>query len=96
MDATDGSIVATITQVGGSDHLWYNPGDNRYYTASRYMTSTGLKGGTPTPVLGVIDAATDQWIANLPTGTGAHSVAADPGNNRVFVPVPQGIAVFTH
>ena len=96
MDATDGSIVATITQVGGSDQVWYNPGDNRYYTASRYMTSTGLKGGTPTPVLGVIDAATDQWIANLPTGTGAHSVAADPGNNRVFVPVPQGIAVFAH
>ena len=94
MDATDGFIVATITQVGGSDQVWYNPGDNRYYLASRSMTSTGMKGGTATPVLGVIDAATNQWIANIPTGPNAHSVAADSGNNRVFVPVPQGIAVF--
>jgi len=86
--------VATITQVGGSDQVLYNPGDNRYYLASRSMTSTGMKGATATPVLGVIDAATNQWIANIPTGPNAHSVAADSGNNRVFVPVPQGIAVF--
>lgn len=94
MDATDGFILATISEVGGSDQVWYNAGDNRYYLAARQMTSTGMKGGTVTPVLGVIDAATNQWIANVPTGPNAHSVAADSGNNRVFVPTPQGIAVF--
>jgi hypothetical protein len=96
MDAADGFIIATITEVGGTDQVWYNPGDQRYYLASRQMTSTGMKGGTVTPVLGVIDATTDRWIVNIPTGTNAHSVAADSVNNRVFVPVPQGIAVFAH
>ena len=45
-------------------------------------------------VLGIIDAATNKWIANVPTGKNAHSVAVDPGNNRVYVPIPTGIAVF--
>ena len=58
------------------------------------MTSNGMKDGKKTPVLGVIDAGSNKWIANLPTGTGAHSVAVDPGNNRVYVPTPEGIAVF--
>jgi len=94
MDARDGYVIATITQVGGSDMVAYNPGDKRYYLAARSMTSTGMKGGTVTPVLGVIDAVTNQWIANIPTGAGAHSVAVEPTNNRIFVPIPQGIAVF--
>ena len=94
LDDTDGHIVAKITEVGGSDEVWYNPGDNRYYTASRSMTSNGMKDGKPTPVVGVIDAGTNKWIANIPSGKNAHSVAVDPGNNHIFVPVPEGIAVF--
>lgn len=94
MDARDGYVIATITQVGGSDMVAYNPSENRYYLAARLMTSTGMKGGTVTPVLGVIDAVTNEWIANIPTGAGAHSVAVEPANNRIFVPIPQGIAVF--
>jgi hypothetical protein len=38
-------------------------------------------------VLGVIDARTDRWIANLPSGPRAHSVAADPLSGRIFVPI---------
>lgn len=94
IDSKDGHVVSTITQVGASDEVWYNPGDNHYYLAARNMTATGMKGGPVTPVLGIIDAATNQWIQNLPTGNAAHSVAADPSNNRIFVPVPNGIAVF--
>lgn len=94
LDATDGHIVAKITEVGGSDEVWYNPGDNRYYTASRSMTSNGMKDGKPTPVVGVIDATTNKWITSIPSGNNAHSVAVDPGNNRVYVPTPKGIAVF--
>lgn len=94
MDARDGHIITSITQVGATDEVWFNPGDNRYYLAARNMTATGMKGGPLTPVLGVIDAGTNQWIANLPTGPAAHSVAVDPTNNRAFVPVPNGIAVF--
>lgn len=94
IDSTDGHVVATITQVGASDEVWYNPGDNHYYLAARNWTSNGMKGGPVTPVLGIIDAGTNQWIQNLPTGAAAHSVAVDSSNNHIFVPVPTGIAVF--
>jgi len=92
---TDGTIVATIPQVGGSDEVWYNPGDNRYYLAASGMTADGEKGSTATPVLGIIDAATNSWIANVPTVAGAHSVAADPRTNHVFVMLTNvGIGVY--
>jgi DNA-binding beta-propeller fold protein YncE len=97
MNARDGSTVATITEVGGSDQVWYNSGDNRYYLAARGMTSNGLKSGRPTPVLGVIDAEDNTWITNIPTGPNAHSVAANPRNNHIFVPLRgKGVAVFAH
>jgi hypothetical protein len=89
MDAQTGHIVATITQVGGSDEVWFNPGDNRYYLAARGMTSDGTKFGTPTPVLGVIDAETNTWVTNVPTVANSHSVAADSLTNRIFVPIRQ-------
>jgi len=95
IDSKDGHVVAVITQVGASDEVWYNPGDNHYYLAARNMTANGTKGGPLTPVLGIVDAATNQWIQNLPTGAAAHSVAVDRTNNRIFVPVPNGIAVFS-
>jgi hypothetical protein len=71
-----------ITNVGGVDETWYNPGDNKYYLAARDMP-TGA-------VLGVIDAGTNQWLANVATGSNSHSVAADPSNNHVFVPMQAG------
>jgi hypothetical protein len=64
-----------IPQAGGSDEAWFNPGDDKYFLGG---TRTGLS---------IIDAATNQWIATIPTGPGAHSVAADPLTNQVFVPI---------
>ena len=79
IDAKTGTPVAHITQVTGSDEVWFNSGDNRYYTASR-----NNPGG---PVLGVIDALTNQWIQNVPTAPNSHSVAANARNNEIFVPL---------
>jgi DNA-binding beta-propeller fold protein YncE len=79
MDARTGKIVATIDKVGGSDEVWYDDKSGNYYLAAAKNP-----GG---PVLGVIDAHTDRWIANLPSGPRAHSVAADPKTGRVFVPI---------
>src|SRR5437660_161650 len=79
MDARTGAVVATISQVSGADEVWYNPGDKHYYVAAR-NNPTG-------PVLGIIDAMTDTWIQNVPTGVGAHSVAAHPINDEIFVPL---------
>ena len=82
-----GVVTATLTEVGGSDQVWYSPGDHRYYLAARANA-----GG---PVLGVIDALTHRWIENIPTTKDAHSVAVDPATNHVFVPLTnQGVGVY--
>jgi hypothetical protein len=74
------NIIKTITQVGGSDEVWFNPGDNNYYTASSSHTSTNLVGGPADPVVGIIEAGWGgegpEWIQNVTTGAGSHSVAA--------------------
>ena len=92
IDKTNGALLADFSDVGGSDEVWFNPGDNRYYLAS-----------SATQNLGVIDAMSLTKVANLQSGIGAHSVAADMASNHIFVPVagpdpacPNGcIAVYT-
>jgi DNA-binding beta-propeller fold protein YncE len=78
LDARTGATVATIREVGGSDEVWFNKGDGRYYLAAR---------GMKPPVLGVIDARTNTFVGKAPTARNAHSVAADRKNNHVFVPL---------
>ena len=82
INGTTGAVLTTINNVGFVDETWYNPGDNNYYLAARDMP-TG-------PVLGVIAAGTRQWLQNVPTNGNAHSVAADPISNHIFVPLPSG------
>jgi hypothetical protein len=76
-----------INTVGGVDEVWYNPGDNKYYLAARDMPTGGM--------MGVIDAGTNQWLVNVLTGSNAHSIAADPSNNHVFVPLQAGAGCTT-
>jgi hypothetical protein len=81
-----GAILANLTQVGGVDLGAYNPADHHYYLGARdYFTSPTAT--SPSPVLGVINADTNEWIENYPTGTNAHVVAANPVNNQIFVPI---------
>jgi hypothetical protein len=84
MDARTGSIDRVVAGVGGADEVWFNEGDGRWYTAAR-NNPTG-------PALGVIDSEDQTLVQVIPTvnkapGT-AHSVAANPHNNHVFVPLP--------
>jgi len=99
-----GEIVANIPQVGGVDLGAYNPADHHYYLGARdFFTSPTAT--TASPVLGVIDADTNKWIENFPTGTNAHVVGVNPVNNHIFVPIenpnplcgtlPGCISVFT-
>jgi hypothetical protein len=76
---------AQVGGITGSDEVWFNHGDNRYYTASS---------GAPNPagsplgrgsVLGVIDG-TSVLIETIPQSSGSHSVAADSERNLIFVP----------
>ncbi len=78
LDALNGHLLNTITQIHGADEVWYNSGDRRFYAASNTP---------PTPVLGVIDAATSTFLQAVPSGPAAHSVAALRANNHVFVPI---------
>ena len=55
-----------------------NPGDNYYFAAGETDVPTSL---------GIIDANPLKFDENIPTAPGAHSVAADPISNRVFVPL---------
>ena len=82
IDGTSGAQIAQITNVGGVDEVWYNPGDNKYYLAARDMP-TG-------PVMGVVDAKTNTWLVNVTTNSNSHSIAVDPSNNHVFVPLQPG------
>lgn len=86
IDDHTGKTVADITQVGGEDEVWYNPHERRYYTASRDFF-TNPNATEATPVLGVIDARTNRWMENVPTGPNSHAVAANPYNNHIYVPL---------
>lgn len=81
ISALDGTVLAEIPQVSGSDQVAYNPGDGNFYLAAR--TNPAANGG---PSLGIIDAETSTFIANVPTDASAHAVSADRRTNHVFVP----------
>jgi len=68
---------ADVVGITGSDEVWFNDGDQRYYTGS----SRAIGGA----VLGVIDG-TSVLIETIPQSTGSHSVAADSKRNTIFVP----------
>lgn len=82
LNGTTGEILSTINFVGGVDQATYNPGDSKYYLGAGNMT--------PSPVLGVIDAHSRQWLQNVPTTVFSHSVATDPNTNHIFVPLGVG------
>ena len=91
IDRTNGTVLGDFSDVGGSDEVWYNAGDNRYYMGESAFQN-----------LGIIDAGTLTTVGEVEAGLGAHSVAADQTSNHIFVPIatpdpacPNGcIAVF--
>jgi hypothetical protein len=86
-----------IIHITGSDEVWFNKGDQRYYIGARQDCTIP---GTPCPlasqetaVLGVIDANTNLLIEKIPQSSNSHSVAADSKRNRIFVPQVAPVAV---
>ncbi|MBV9776306.1 MAG: hypothetical protein JO143_04585 [Acetobacteraceae bacterium] len=84
IDIRNGDVRASIPQVGGSDEVWYDKGTQHYYLAARNNEDAN---GKTVPVLGTVDALTNQFDGNVPTSTSAHSVAADRVSHHVFVPI---------
>jgi len=92
------SLVQTpVNNITGSDEVWFNAGDNRYYTGSnrdcRVPGSPCPTAGTQKAVLGVIDALSNTLIEKVPQGSGSHSVAASAKTNLIFVPQVAPVAV---
>jgi hypothetical protein len=94
------AVTRTETQIAGitgSDEVWFNSGDNRYYTgSSRDCTAPGTPCPTAnlqTAVLGIISASTNLLISKIPQSSGSHSVAADSKLNRIFVPQVAPVAI---
>jgi hypothetical protein len=80
IDARVGNVLAVTTIAGSGDEIWYNPGDNNYYFGNANLA--------------VISAETNQLVGYV-TGAGGHSIAVDPNNNNIYVPVTGvGIKVF--
>ena len=81
--------MTLIGNITGSDEVWFNEGDFRYYTGS--SRDCGTAGTCPDAThpglaqLGVIDA-TSVLIEKIPQSSGSHSVAANSKRNRIFVP----------
>ena len=86
-----------IVHITGSDEVWFNKGDQRYYVgASRDCTIPGTPcpaASQQTSVLGVIDAETNRLIEKIPQSSASHSVAADSERNRIFVAQVAPVAV---
>ena len=79
VSARDGSVLASIPQVGGADQVAYANG--LFYDAAR--TNSAANGGAS---ISVIDAVTNAFIANVPSNVSAHVISADPRSTHVFVP----------
>jgi hypothetical protein len=68
----------SVNGVTGSDEVWFNRGDQRYY-----LGASKAIGGA---VLGVVNARTKFLIETVPQSSNSHSVAADSKRNLIFVP----------
>jgi hypothetical protein len=98
IDDRTGVVIATIKNQDGADAVWFNDGDSQYFLAR----SGGLIGQTLAQQLGIIDTvgsgegiqadqSVDTGLPNLPPTSphgSAHSVAADPVFNQIYVPIP--------
>jgi hypothetical protein len=112
------SVIVTAKQGGSgfqtdgqfpqaccSDEAWYDPHLGRYYAAS----FLNPRGTGKDPVVTVVDAKNESFIANIPIFTtnlapagnvapqpdmSFHTVAVDPVTGYVYVPAATGVRVF--
>jgi hypothetical protein len=89
ISATTGALINTIAGIGGCDEVWYNPTTNQFF---------GGCSNNPTGPVAVVADGNGLLLQAITTSTGAHSIAVDPSNNRIFSPqraTPNfGVAVY--
>jgi hypothetical protein len=76
---------ASVANITGSDEVWFNPGDDRYYLgASKALKPAGSPLGSGA-VLGIVNDSS-VLVKTIPQSSNSHSVAADEKRNLIFVP----------
>ena len=84
------SIIKTFPGLGGTDELWYDPTTKSFYV-------TGNNGSNTTRFFDVVSdngsSSTILQQIGLPTTISAHSIAVDPFNGDVFVPLAGNLSV---
>jgi hypothetical protein len=86
INLNSGAIIGELAGEAGADENWYNPGDNHYlFGNGNHLTA--VVGGSPAPALGIVDATGKRPDSNVTSAVGSHSVAADPVQNQVYVPI---------
>jgi hypothetical protein len=85
INATTKNFV-DVGNITGSDEVWFNKGDNRYYLGASKMNFNIAPTVTKGSVLGVINAGSNFLIETIPASSNSHSVAADSRRNLIFLP----------
>ncbi len=92
VNLTTGAPLPSLTDVGGTDAVVYNPNLRRFYISGALGTATTSgcpKGtGTSTPIMGIADGVTGKLDGVVCIG-GGHIVGVDSIANNVYVPVSQ-------
>ncbi len=88
LSALTGNPISNIriTEVGGGDEVWFNPGDDRFYVTGASTIAPLVQS------LGVIDAETSGWLQNVPDVRGKNP-AASSENNHIFTVVQINAAI---
>jgi hypothetical protein len=83
---TMGKELARFPELGGTDEIWYNPGDGNAYFA--LGVNNTLRPGVPAG-LGVLDVAHNKslGVSPLAGAQGLGSLAVDAHNNRIYMRV---------
>jgi PEP-CTERM motif len=82
-NAGKGAIVKTFSEISGSDELWYDPNDHDFY-----VTGTTASGSE---AFDIINDTTLNILASVSLpDVDAHSIAVDPFNGDVYVPLEGG------
>jgi hypothetical protein len=94
LDRTNGTLLAKLP-FGGVDQIAYDVTSNRYFLPARHWTANGIAAASGfTPQMAVIDGTSRSIVAQVPVGTGAHSVAVDGPSGQVYVPFQAGTGAF--
>ena len=86
LSALTGHVFNVITQVGGGDEVWHNPGDERFYVTGASTIAPLVQS------LGVIDAETSTWLQNVADIRGKNP-AAFAETNHIFTIVQINAAI---